>query len=247
MSPAMQLTPDLFARLADGPSAPSFGDTLLRAANLFGAVSEVFVFRWANSAQPELLTVSGLQEEASKRAHNYISRYFRHDPMLFHHRKTAVGKGFAESFKAGEIAPREYQKMCFEKPGLAEKLSFGWRWDDELVIANFYTGVAGKIVLHDLLPLAYVTLGLCRSRELTVNVAKDVDWLDKQLKRLCPDLSEREQQVCIQTMVGRKAGVIAKALGIKISSVYTYRRRAYLKLGVSRAGEVISALVTQRQ
>ncbi|WP_278923986.1 MULTISPECIES: helix-turn-helix transcriptional regulator [Pseudophaeobacter] len=50
-------------------------------------------------------------------------------------------------------------------------------------------------------------------------------------------LSQREQAVCVGILSGQKAEVIAADLGVAPSSVVTYRKRAYAKLGItSRAG-----------
>ncbi|SEP87138.1 helix-turn-helix transcriptional regulator [Thalassovita taeanensis] len=50
-------------------------------------------------------------------------------------------------------------------------------------------------------------------------------------------LSRREQAVCVGILSGQKAEVIAADLGVAPSSVVTYRKRAYAKLGIaSRAG-----------
>jgi len=50
-------------------------------------------------------------------------------------------------------------------------------------------------------------------------------------------LSERERMVCLGILSGRKAEAIAADLGVAASTVITYRKRAYAKLGVtSRAG-----------
>lgn len=50
-------------------------------------------------------------------------------------------------------------------------------------------------------------------------------------------LSQREKAVCLGILSGQKAEAIAADLGVAPSSVVTYRKRAYAKLGItSRAG-----------
>ena len=53
-------------------------------------------------------------------------------------------------------------------------------------------------------------------------------------------LSERERQVCIGMLEGKKAEIIAEEMGIGASSVVTYRQRAYQKLGISSRGQLFS-------
>lgn len=53
-------------------------------------------------------------------------------------------------------------------------------------------------------------------------------------------LSERERQVCIGMLAGKKAEIIAEEIGVGPSSVVTYRQRAYQKLGISSRGQLFS-------
>ena len=53
-------------------------------------------------------------------------------------------------------------------------------------------------------------------------------------------LSERERAVCLGVLAGKKAEVIAHDLGVAPTSVVTYRRRAYEKLGISSRGELFA-------
>jgi DNA-binding CsgD family transcriptional regulator len=57
--------------------------------------------------------------------------------------------------------------------------------------------------------------------------------LDQRLAALCPELTPREIGVCQALLRGETAVEVAVALGIRASSVQTYRKRAYAKLGVS--------------
>lgn len=53
-------------------------------------------------------------------------------------------------------------------------------------------------------------------------------------------LSERERQVCVGMLEGKKAEIIAEEIGVGTSSVVTYRQRAYQKLGISSRGQLFS-------
>lgn len=53
-------------------------------------------------------------------------------------------------------------------------------------------------------------------------------------------LSERERQVCVGMLAGKKAELIAEEIGVGPSSVVTYRQRAYQKLGISSRGQLFS-------
>lgn len=67
--------------------------------------------------------------------------------------------------------------------------------------------------------------------------------LKTRLRANCPSLTRRETSVCESLLRGRSAPEVAAALGIRVSSVQTYRKRAYTKLGVSSLPELFHQLL----
>ncbi|NLW05604.1 MAG: helix-turn-helix transcriptional regulator, partial [Pseudomonadaceae bacterium] len=53
-------------------------------------------------------------------------------------------------------------------------------------------------------------------------------------------LSERERQVCAAVLQGKKSETIAYELEVAPSSVVTYRKRAYDKLGISSRAQLFA-------
>ena len=67
--------------------------------------------------------------------------------------------------------------------------------------------------------------------------------LEARLRALCPALAAREVAVCGALLRGRTAAEVAAALGIRVSSVQTYRKRAYAKLGAASLAELFQRLL----
>jgi DNA-binding CsgD family transcriptional regulator len=67
--------------------------------------------------------------------------------------------------------------------------------------------------------------------------------LEVRLRTRCPDLTRREIGVCELLLRGRSAPEVAAALGIRVSSVQTYRKRAYAKLGICSLRELFQHLL----
>ena len=67
--------------------------------------------------------------------------------------------------------------------------------------------------------------------------------LDARLRALCPALTAREAAVCRALLRGRSSPEIARSLGLRTSSVQTYRKRAYAKLGVATLPELFQRLL----
>ena len=58
------------------------------------------------------------------------------------------------------------------------------------------------------------------------------------LRAAHPTLSEREVEICASLLVGRSYKEIARQRGVLASSVITYRKRAYAKLGIMSRHEL---------
>lgn len=67
--------------------------------------------------------------------------------------------------------------------------------------------------------------------------------MDSRLRALCPGLTAREAAVCCELLRGRTAPQVAGALGVRVSSVHTYRKRAYTKLGIASLPELFQRLL----
>lgn len=60
-----------------------------------------------------------------------------------------------------------------------------------------------------------------------IDPRRSIGKIEYRLGDVFTDLTERERAVCARTMVGMTAEAIGLDLGIAVSSVLTYRRRAY--------------------
>jgi DNA-binding CsgD family transcriptional regulator len=69
-----------------------------------------------------------------------------------------------------------------------------------------------------------------------------VDTIELRLRSMLPALTARETAICARTVAGMTAEGIALELGIKRSSVLTYRRRAYERLNISTALQLSARL-----
>lgn len=67
--------------------------------------------------------------------------------------------------------------------------------------------------------------------------------MEKRLAAMFPELTSRERQVCARSIIGMTAEGIALDLGIKQTSVLTYRRRAYARLNICSINQLSSMLI----
>lgn len=71
-----------------------------------------------------------------------------------------------------------------------------------------------------------------QTRSLSANHIED------RLFYVCPTLSRREQEVCARAAVGMSVEATAIDLGIAKTSVVTYRKRSYRRLGITSVHEL---------
>src|SRR5690606_22246752 len=67
--------------------------------------------------------------------------------------------------------------------------------------------------------------------------------MEERVRLSFPTLSKREVSVCARSIVGLTTEGIALDLGIKNTSVLTYRRRAYARLEVSSINQLSTLLI----
>lgn len=76
-----------------------------------------------------------------------------------------------------------------------------------------------------------------------INYVALAEQIARRLGRHYPRLTNRERIVCGYTLAGYTAEGISLILGVGVSTIVTYRRRAYSRLGVSNANQLIAPLL----
>lgn len=165
---------------------------------------------------------------ADKLASLYLDGWYKHDPLLPELLDRPSGTVKLRQFS--EISDRldaKYRQIFFDAPGLLAKVTLLCVSGDLRLFVNFYQRdrtaslpdptvcrLAGRLVL----------MHFERQAQTDSPAVLDV-------------LSLRERSVCLGILAGQKTELIAAEIGVAPSTVVTYRKRAYGKLGISsRAG-----------
>jgi DNA-binding CsgD family transcriptional regulator len=149
-----------------------------------------------------------------------------------------------------DIVVPSYRKML-ERAGVIQRVSFlrkqatGWRC---MTVARRST--SGAFTRDELAWIGgYYALAMPlidRHRQLVGEVVEGrvqrIVELEDRFARRFPALTERERQVCARAAIGMSIEGASLDLGVAASSVLTYRKRAYRRLGVGSANE-LAALV----
>lgn len=217
-----------------------FYDSFLHWLQHEFGTEQCMVFYCPDGQQVSTLIYKDYAREASGKrlAEAYVSeRHYLQDPNF----KTlkALAPGEIKVVRLHSVSDHmglHYRKAFFEAPGFTDKISilrgtpqgnyyinlyrrdpgFDARFDDPALSRNLY---------------ALISILVCKHFEL-----------NERLRQEGPlaFLSEREQQVCRAVLRGKKNEAIAADLNIAVSSVITYRKRAYEKLGISSRAQLFA-------
>lgn len=208
-----------------------FAPVFLAALEGLGA-DQVMVFAYRGEAVSCLLSQNFAEGRLGARlAAAYLQDGFRDDPLRAQVLALAPGAVALVGWPAIRAAlPEAYRARFFDAPGLGDKAAVLAVGDDLRLIVNLYRAESGaEWPAPALRALARIAV-LHFERRLA---HRRPGGVPEPLMAL----SERERAVCLGVLGGRKAEEIAHDLGVAPTSVVTYRKRAYAKLGISsRAG-----------
>ncbi|MGO4125964.1 LuxR C-terminal-related transcriptional regulator [Inquilinus sp. YAF38] len=239
---------DLQAGIVDALGTPEFGPAVLHALGAMAGVEEIFAFRRTDDGTlPAVILSAGAGSQAGDRAEAYRRHYFRFDPLntVFQ----AVDRAsLCLRVRPDDIADRDYRRDCYARPGFVEKLSIlrpgrgGWT-----TLSLFRHGGAFSTgEAQGLRAFGRLLLPLIEAHGRAFGADRpppgSAAAVEVRLHGLCPALTGRERSVCARTLIGMTAEGIGLDLGIRPTSVLTYRRRAYERLGISTALQLAARL-----
>jgi DNA-binding CsgD family transcriptional regulator len=196
----------------------------LELARMTGA-GQVMVFSYGGDAASCLVSRnfshSALGEELAGR---YLEGWFRQDPLWPEILALAPGEvRLRQVGRRSKAMSDDYRRIFFDAPGLAGKQAVLACGERCRLIVNLYRpaggGTPGEPGLETLLGrLACLHFDRVTAFAFPPPLAA---------------LSPREREVCLGILAGRKTEAIAGEMGVAPSSVVTFRRRAYAKLGIT--------------
>lgn len=239
------LPPDRIAGLIDAIGGDSLAPRLLDAARALMPAVEIFAYAGRDGAPPRPLLSHGLDGQAQGRVRSFASHFHIADPLRDTRARTPRGGSFATRIATSQIGRGDYRWQCFERPGFAEKLCFGWRDGAEDYVLNFYLTAPAPADMAALNGFGSLCMGmLLRHAATEQGRARPLaDRLADRMATRHPDLTERERAVAARLLAGRTAEQAAAELGISINSLATYRRRACARLGIASLSELLDDLL----
>lgn len=218
-------------------------------------ICELTGWMWRTPENPRLIVHTARIVRSSEIIHRYITRYFTFDPVYKTIGHTAHSEWINLRVHPGNISNYQYLNDCYLRPAIVEKLTLA-RWaDGGWVVLSLYRdsgwGCFSDEEQERIAALSHLLLPLLRKHyQLTVESPRlgtkrqaRIQEMTARMASLEANLTERECAVCARTATGLTAKTIAQELGIKVSSVLTYRRRAYERLSISSGYELAALMM----
>lgn len=240
-------------QLIDVLGEDAFGPSLFKAVFDLVRPYHLTAFAFSGSAEPRVVFAEnvGRRPVALDIATQYRKDYWRHDlanPVTLALPGRRPDGSWAIRTTASEIEYANYRTHCYTSVGLEDRISISEARHGQTVRINFYRCRGNAFSSEDaarILDSAKLLLALVRQHDHAAS-SSTLDCPGQYRTRLmsiAPSLSARELDVCVCIINGVTSEGIAIALNVSINTVFTYRKRAYARLGISSQNELIKLVL----
>ncbi|CAB3757804.1 LuxR family transcriptional regulator [Burkholderia sp. MSh2] len=146
-----------------------------------------------------------------------------------------------------EIGHEAYRAACYRGPDVSDRLALLTQPDDTTWLSiNLYRAHrSGAFLPREIAAIETLAplIAQAAQHHYALAGAAQIGIPQRMLARLrnaCPELSKRELDVLRGVLDGRTAHEIGETIGVKASSVITYQKRAYRRLGISSQRELFA-------
>jgi len=230
-------------------AAPALGSALFQAASAIASFEEVFGFEVQPNHAPRAVGFAGLRADCGVRVTGYVESYHSLDPVLRELRRCPSPDSLlVRRLHAAEIRNAHYRWQCFDQPGFAEKISIAVPVAGSWAVTSFYRHDVslGDSAIDAMVDFSVALARIREGRFAQPSASTRRSAEERLLTRLSarfPTLTAREKRVMALTLLGKDSRSIGETLGIAKPTVLTYRRRAYERLGITSANEVLDQIL----
>lgn len=252
MSSGLGIALETYDALLSATGTAALPVTLFEAFDRLMPVREIYGFELRRGRAPSPILSLGRGSGAAGRVEAYSRRYYGGDPLGVAMRRSRAGFALQlHRIDPNDIADSDYRHECYEQPRFGEKICLVMERGESWLVLSLFRPVVREALSREtrgrLHELASLTLPmLAKHQALTAGGTgigdSFVSRIEVRLAAIHPGLTTREREVCARTLGGMTAEAIALDLGIGQSSVLTYRRRAYQRLGISAIQQVLPSL-----
>lgn len=238
-----------YERLLEAVGTDQFGTVIHDSVMaVTGGVRRIYLFDATGRENSNLQYFFG--EPQLKEMLPAYSRHFHNvDPVCdAYDAAPALSDVAIQRIQPSDIVPEDFRRRFFDQAGIVERVSIVQRgpsaWRVMNVSRHRSSGVLSDREMDALVGLACLALPMLPlDRRRSAARAPCRSELERRFARLYPCLTQREKEVCARATMGLSVEATALDLGIAKTSVMTYRKRGYQRLGITSVHE-LCALVS---
>jgi len=195
---------------------------------------------------------------ARRAADRYVSRHWSHDPALL---RMQAGPDNTECelqrIVPAQIQDRSYHRDCYVDANICDKVAVCVQWRGTKILLTAYRDTASGMFSDDSLDrllrskdllggLARKHVELVPALDIPPSARRTRERVEDLLAQIDPRLTPRERSVLARLATGMSTEAVALDMAVMPSSIATYRKRAYARLGISGLPELFALLLTTR-
>jgi len=225
--------------------ANAFASEVMNTLGDVATVSQCTVFAYEFGNRPRTISVADRRGGRYLRdvADTYAKRFYALDgnQRIVTRGPRGLGTSILLHQQTSEDIEHEaYRALCYHQPNVSDRLSLLLQPADDIWLSvNLYRDrshgcfLPGEIAqIEALAPL--IVHSAKHHYALSGQVQMGIpQMMLARLRSVCPTLSKRELDVLRGVLEGLTAHDIGELMGVKASSVVTYQKRAYRRLGIS--------------
>lgn len=234
-----------------------YGQACLRVFEQMLDVEHWALFRYrGHESMNCIATASRVHAIAAKEnVDRFVETLHNFDPSIIAVRQRRQNDACLTKIEIDDIRDDQY-RHCFELTRVQERLSYISRCGADSYQVSIYRGPRrhsySSSEMKRFTPFARFILSTASKHEKLLSGTSaaqpplDIENIEQLLMCLPGSLSRREREVCSRAAVGKTIEGTALDLDIGMTSVITYRQRAYKKLGISRQNELVAMVTNLR-
>jgi DNA-binding CsgD family transcriptional regulator len=222
-----------------------FIDAMLDFCRTCAGADFVSIFAYPGAGVPAL--VGTATTTAAENARNAAIGYSDVNFVLMSRRCTG---SYVTYQTADEIASLQYRRACYDRTGIADRLSLVCVGTGPSTSVSVYRSRAnGRFSDQELdragalMPILMASVDLHCGTKAVISGPRSgtIEEILGSLKSRHPRMSTRELEVAARVKAGMSARQIAADLGIAETTVITHRNSAYARMGVANLRELLLA------
>jgi DNA-binding CsgD family transcriptional regulator len=232
----------VLADLVGAIGSPTFPARFLATMRVLAGVELCSVFRRDVARPMRLLFAESDMPMADfplRASLEYARNYWRSDHQVTRLSRSGRKGPLVVRRRASEIADPAYRLACYDRAGVAERLSIVM---PGLVANGYRTAGSGPFSAADIerlqLYAGLLMAALERHESATAPIFGETALVQSLMGLQC-GLSIREAEISAAMILGETQDEIATRTDLSHGSVVTYRRRAYGKLGVANRRDLL--------